>query len=194
VFGLPIRPVSYARSPDVSATAPLNARSYFLSKNCPFHTRIYVKHVDLCGRYAEHCNTSNLISTHNSSYLVIRRFAIFDISWCDPSYYFSEFFFLFFQELSTSVEGNLFASTYSVHLLLLLLTLGSRSKTNDELLTVLRLPKNESANYEKLKTVIENIEVSFLCRLRRVVQIVLTKNPERYSSIETQAQNYDNSV
>jgi len=60
--------------------------------------------------------------------------------------------------LSASVEGNVFASTYSVHLLLLLLTIGSKSKTKDELVEVLRLPKNESPNYEEIKTVVESIE------------------------------------
>lgn len=64
-----------------------------------------------------------------------------------------------FQEIGSSVDGNVFASTYSVHLLLLLLTIGSKSKTNDDLMSVLRLPKQKNQNLEKIKNVIENIEV-----------------------------------
>lgn len=57
----------------------------------------------------------------------------------------------------------MFASTYSLHMVLLLLTLGSKSKTNDQLRAVLRLPKDKSLNYEAARGVIENVEV------RRVV-------------------------
>ncbi|XP_050430575.1 uncharacterized protein LOC126839339 [Adelges cooleyi] len=69
----------------------------------------------------------------------------------------TNFSFAFYNELSNT-EGNLFASTYSIHLLLLLLTIGSKSKTYDELTNTLRLPKNKSPNFEKFKSIIEDIE------------------------------------
>jgi len=73
---------------------------------------------------------------------------------------------VFPQELGASVDGNVFASTYSVHLLLLLLTIGSRSKTNEQLTSVLRLPKHRSPNFDKIKAVIDHIEVkTFVGRL-----------------------------
>jgi len=43
-------------------------------------------------------------------------------------------------------------------LLLLLLTAGSKAKTNEQLAAVLRLPK-EQTNYEQFKAVVERIEV-----------------------------------
>lgn len=64
-----------------------------------------------------------------------------------------------FQDLSTSVEGNVFASTYSIQLLLLLLTIGSKSKTYDELTNVLNFSKKKPPTYEKIRHVIESVQV-----------------------------------
>jgi len=62
--------------------------------------------------------------------------------------------------LSASVEGNVFVSTYSVQFLLLLLAFGSKSKTGDQLKTLLRLPPKIAPNYDNIKSVMTNIEVS----------------------------------
>lgn len=64
-----------------------------------------------------------------------------------------------FKELSGSVEGNVFVSTYSIQFLLLLLAFGSKSKTNDQLKSVLHLSKDKSPNYENIKTIITKLEV-----------------------------------
>lgn len=70
----------------------------------------------------------------------------------------SNYSFTLFKELSTSVDGNLFVSTYSVQFLLLLLAFGSKSKTGDQLKTLLRLPQKIAPNYDNIKSVITNIE------------------------------------
>lgn len=71
----------------------------------------------------------------------------------------SNYSFTLFKELGSSVEGNVFASTYSIQFLLLLLAFGSKSKTNDQLKTVLHLSKDKSPNYENIKSVITRLEV-----------------------------------
>ncbi|KAL4149574.1 hypothetical protein QTP88_003500 [Uroleucon formosanum] len=70
----------------------------------------------------------------------------------------SNYSFTLFKELSASVEGNVFISTYSVQFLLVLLALGSKSKTGDQLKTLLRLPQKSEPNYDNIKSVIANIE------------------------------------
>ncbi|XP_015380529.1 PREDICTED: serpin B3-like [Diuraphis noxia] len=70
----------------------------------------------------------------------------------------SNYSFTLFKELSASVEGNVFVSTYSVQFLLLLLAFGSKSKTGDQLKTLLRLPPRVVPNYDNIKSVITNIE------------------------------------
>jgi serpin B len=67
--------------------------------------------------------------------------------------------FSLFKELSSSVEGNVFVSTYSIQFLLLLLAFGSKSKTNDQLKSVLHLSKDKSPNYENIKSVITRLEI-----------------------------------
>ncbi|XP_015380516.1 PREDICTED: leukocyte elastase inhibitor-like [Diuraphis noxia] len=71
----------------------------------------------------------------------------------------SNYSFTLFKELSSSVEGNVFASTYSIQFLLLLLALGSKSKTNEQLKTVLHLSKDKPPNYENIKAIITKLEV-----------------------------------
>lgn len=63
------------------------------------------------------------------------------------------------QELSANAEGNVFASTYSVNLLLLLLSIGAQSKTGDQLKSLLRLPKDQTQRYEEISTFIEETQV-----------------------------------
>lgn len=63
------------------------------------------------------------------------------------------------QELSANTEGNVFASTYSVNLLLLLLSIGAQSKTGDQLKSLLRLPKDQTQRYEEISTFIEETQV-----------------------------------
>ncbi|VVC37412.1 Serpin domain [Cinara cedri] len=70
----------------------------------------------------------------------------------------TNFSFSFFRELSTNVEGNVFASTYSVNLLLLLLTIGAQHKTADQLKSLLRLPEEQTQRYEEISTFIENTQ------------------------------------
>lgn len=70
----------------------------------------------------------------------------------------SNYSFTLFKELTASAEGNVFVSTYSVQFLLLLLAFGSKSKTGDQLKTLLRLPQKTAPNYDNIKAVITNIE------------------------------------
>lgn len=71
----------------------------------------------------------------------------------------SNYSFTLFKELSDSVDGNVFVSTYSVQFLLVLLALGSKSKTGDQLKTLLRMPqKSAEPNYNNIKSVMTNIE------------------------------------
>ncbi|XP_025207970.1 leukocyte elastase inhibitor-like [Melanaphis sacchari] len=72
--------------------------------------------------------------------------------------YTSNYSFTLFKELTASIDGNVFVSTYSVQFLLLLLAFGSKSKTNDQLKTLLRLPPKSAPNYDNIKAVIANIE------------------------------------
>ncbi|KAF0774201.1 thyroxine-binding globulin-like [Aphis craccivora] len=78
--------------------------------------------------------------------------------------------FFFLQELTSSAEGNVFVSTYSVQFLLLLLAFGSKSKTGDQLKTLLRLPQKTAPNYDNIKAVITNIEVSQLTESKKIVR------------------------
>nr|BAH71701.1 ACYPI008775 [Acyrthosiphon pisum] len=71
----------------------------------------------------------------------------------------SNYSFSLFKELSSSVEGNVFVSTYSIQFLLLLLAFGSKSKTNDQLKSVLHLSKDKPPNFENIKSVIAKLEV-----------------------------------
>ncbi|CAH1713878.1 unnamed protein product [Aphis gossypii] len=71
----------------------------------------------------------------------------------------SNYSFTLFKELSNSVEGNVFASTYSIQFLLLLLAFGSKSKTNDQLKSVLHLSKDKPPNYENIKAITTKIEI-----------------------------------
>ncbi|KAF0774196.1 thyroxine-binding globulin-like [Aphis craccivora] len=71
----------------------------------------------------------------------------------------SNYSFTLFKELSSSVEGNVFASTYSIQFLLLLLAFGSKSKTNDQLKSVLHLSKDKPPNYENIKAITTKIEI-----------------------------------
>jgi len=73
---------------------------------------------------------------------------------------------LFFQELGSSVEGNVFVSTYSIQFLLLLLAFGSKSKTNDQLKSVLHLSKDKQPNYENIKSMITKLEV---CKKKNIL-------------------------
>ncbi|CAI6368264.1 unnamed protein product [Macrosiphum euphorbiae] len=71
----------------------------------------------------------------------------------------SNYSFSLFKELSSSVEGNVFVSTYSIQFLLLLLAFGSKSKTSDQLKSVLHLSKDKPPNYENIKSMITKLEV-----------------------------------
>uniref|UniRef100_A0A2S2PZ79 Putative serpin-like protein n=1 Tax=Sipha flava TaxID=143950 RepID=A0A2S2PZ79_9HEMI len=62
------------------------------------------------------------------------------------------------QEVSTKNDENLFASTLSVNLLLMLLAIRSNGKTSDQLKTVLKLPKNRTLEYNEYNPVIKIVE------------------------------------
>lgn len=62
--------------------------------------------------------------------------------------------------MSTKNDENLFVSTFSVSLLLTLLAIGSKGKTSNQLLSVLRLPINRILEYDEYDPVAKITEVS----------------------------------
>ncbi|VVC37411.1 Serpin domain [Cinara cedri] len=101
----------------------------------------------------------------------------------------NNFSFSLFKELSANAEGNVFASTYSVNLLLLLLTIGAQTKTGQQLKSLLRLPK-ESTQYEEISAFIEKTQDTFHNSLTIANAIFSDKSFELSADYENQVRGY----